>query len=141
MLPPGIAGSISHKETLAAGLVAHEPRARIGVDLELDVERSTDVSSRVLADDELSELADLEKRVRAREVLVRFSAKEAIYKALDPFVHRYVGFKEVSVSTRGDGSARVVWRLHDGEGPFAIDVHWKRFEGIVLSTARVELLP
>ncbi len=137
-LPPGISGSITHKDTLAAALVAREARAHVGVDLELDVERSTDVSARVLADDEVEHLAALDAPARAREVLVRFSAKEAIYKALDPFVRRYVGFKEVSLVLRLDGTADVRARLRTGEGPFAIDVRWRRFEGIVLATARVE---
>jgi hypothetical protein len=27
--------------------------------------------------------------------------------------------------------------LRDGEGPFVIEVRWRRFEGVVLTTARV----
>ena len=146
ILPPGVTGSITHKETLAAALVAREPLARIGVDLELDLPRTTDITARVLAQDEAEELAGLDPRAREHEVLLRFSSKEAIYKALDPFVRRYVGFHEVSVSTRSDGSADVTARLRPGEGPFAIEVRWRRFERtrfertIVLATARVTSL-
>ena len=32
--------------------------------------------------------------------------KEALYKGLDPFVRRYVGFLEVNVVVDGDGRAR-----------------------------------
>jgi 4'-phosphopantetheinyl transferase EntD len=85
----------------------------------------------------LAEIAHLDVSDRAREVLLRFSAKEAIYKALDPFVRRYVGFGEVAVSPLPDGSARVTPDLRDGEGPFVIEVRWRRFEGVVLTTARV----
>jgi 4'-phosphopantetheinyl transferase EntD len=77
---------------------------------------------------------------RAREVLLRFSAKEAIYKALDPFVRRYVGFLEVEVTPRPDGTADVRSQLpeaSDGARAFAIDVRWQRFAGLVLTTARV----
>jgi enterobactin synthetase component D len=145
ILPPGVTGSITHKETLAAALVAREPLARIGVDLELDLPRTTDISARVLAQDEAEELAGLDPRAREHEVLLRFSSKEAIYKALDPFVRRYVAFHEVSVSTRSDGSASVIARLRQGEGPFAIEVRWRRFDGpmtrgVVLATARVTSL-
>jgi 4'-phosphopantetheinyl transferase EntD len=141
-LPEGVVGSITHKEGLAAALVARDPRAavRVGLDVELDVVRPLDISSRVLAEDELDELAGLDPEARAREVLLRFSAKEAVYKALDPFVQRYVGFKEVSVSTLADGGASVTLRLARGEGPFAIDVCWRRLGGIVLTTARVVAL-
>jgi 4'-phosphopantetheinyl transferase EntD len=137
-LPPGISGSVTHKEGLAAALVAHATGARVGVDIEHDVVGKQDIASHILADDEVAELSALDAPSRAREVLLRFSAKEAIYKALDPFVRRYVGFKEVSVVTQPDGGARVISRLRDGEGPFAIDVRWRRFHGIVLTTARVE---
>jgi enterobactin synthetase component D len=137
LLPPGISGSITHKESLAAGLVAREPVARVGVDLELCAERAPAIESRILTDDEALELGRLDAAARGPDLLLRFSAKEAIYKALDPFVRRYVGFKEVSVSTQPDGSARVSSALRNGEGPFAIEVRWRRFEGIVLTTARV----
>ena len=136
--PDGVAVSVSHKDSIAVALVARERVARVGVDVELDVVHTTDLSSRVLADDELAELADYDAKRRAREVLLRFSAKESVYKALDPFVRRYVGFKEVSVSTRASGGARVSARLGPGEGPFAIDVRWRCFDGLVLTTARVE---
>lgn len=137
MLPPGVAGSISHKEALAVALVAREGPARVGVDVELDAPRRIDIASKVLTDAEARELATLDARARAREVLLRFSAKEAVYKALDPFVKRYVGFQEVAVSPRPDGGAAVEPRLRAGEGPFAIDVRWRRFDGLILTTARV----
>jgi enterobactin synthetase component D len=138
MLPSGISGSITHKERVAAALVVRGEGFRVGVDVEHDEAGPQDIASRVLADDEVTELAAHDVTSRAREVLLRFSAKEAIYKALDPFVRRYVGFKEVSVATRDDGGARVSLRLRDGEGPFASEVRWRRFDGIVLTTARVE---
>ncbi len=138
VLPGGVVGSITHKEGLAAALVAPGSRARIGVDLELEVARTLDIAPRILTPGELAEIAPLDANDRAREVLLRFSAKEAVYKALDPFVRRYVGFGEVAVSPRADGTALVVPGLRAQEGPFAIDVRWRRFDGIVLTTARVE---
>jgi 4'-phosphopantetheinyl transferase EntD len=137
VLPGGISGSITHKENLAAALVARATGARVGIDVEHDVAGKQDIASRVLAEDELVELAALDAPARAREVLLRFSSKEAIYKALDPFVRRFVGFDEVSVVTEPDGRARVTSRLRGGEGPFAVEVRWRRFDGIVLTTARV----
>jgi enterobactin synthetase component D len=138
VLPSGVAGSITHKERIAAAIVAFEARARVGVDVEMDVARSHDIAPRVLRDAERDELAALDADARAREVLLRFSAKEAIYKALDPFVRRYVGFDEVSVSPRDGGGAVVASYLREGEGPFVIGVRWRRFDGIVLTTARIE---
>ena len=137
LLPPGVSGSISHKKKWATALVARESVARVGVDIEDDVAGVFDISRRVLRDDEIAELRPLAPEVRAREVLLRFSAKEALYKALDPFVQRYVGFHEVSVSPDSGGSARVALHLTEGEGPFSVDVRWIRLESTIVTTARV----
>jgi 4'-phosphopantetheinyl transferase EntD len=137
-LPRGVGGSISHKEELAVALVAREPGgARIGVDVEGDRPRPIDISSRVLTPEELREIVSLAPADRDREVLLRFSAKEAIYKALDPFVRRYVGFHEVCVSPRADGTADVRPRWAE-KTSFAIDVRWRYVEGAIVTTARIE---
>ena len=137
-LPPGVAGSISHKEDMAVALVAREARAKLGVDVERDVPGKLDISKKVLTDEELAEVAKLGSAERAREVLLRFSAKEAIYKALDPFVQRYVAFREVALTPRADGTAVVTSRLPVAEGTFAMDVTWMRRDGTIVTTARVE---
>jgi 4'-phosphopantetheinyl transferase EntD len=137
VFPAGVAGSISHKETLAVALVASRADARIGVDVELDRPGRVDISRHVLTEEEIPEVASLAGEDRGREVLLRFSAKEAIYKALDPFVRRYVAFQEVSVTPRADGTADVRTSLQGGEGPFSVEVSWRRADGFVLTTARV----
>jgi hypothetical protein len=52
-------------------------------------------------------------------------------------VRRYVGFHEVSVSPRADGTADVCPRLAE-KASFAIDVRWRPVEGAILTTARIE---
>ena len=111
----------------------------VGVDVEVDEHRPHDIASRVLTDDEVTEVGSLEGARRQHEVLVRFSAKEAIYKALDPFVRRYVSFKEVSATPGADGTLEVRTHLANDEGPFLIESHWRLWEGFVLTTARVAL--
>jgi len=143
MLPPEVWGSISHKETLAVALVAPAtPHAatRLGVDVEVDRAPSQDIASKVLTDEEVGEVAGLESAARARAVLLRFSAKEAIYKALDPFVRRYVGFKEVSVRPLAAVAADVQMHLPAGDGTFAAEVRWRRWERYFVTTARVTKL-
>lgn len=139
VLPIGIAGSITHKQHVAAALVGREERARLGVDIEVDEPLRFDISRHVLADDEVAELAALPERERMCEVVLRFSAKEALYKALDPFVRRYVAFGEVSVTPCPDGTVAVRARLAPTEGPFAIAARWQRLDGLILTTARVQL--
>ncbi len=136
-LPTDLAASISHKATIAVALAARADGATRGIDVELDVPRRTDVAPRVLRDEELAEIDALTGDARGSAVLLRFSAKEAIYKALDPYVARYVGFKEARVSPRDDGTASVSLDLANGEGPFDVDVRWLRRDGLIVTTARI----
>jgi enterobactin synthetase component D len=138
-LPEGVSASVSHKERLAVALVARETCARVGIDVEQDRAPRVDIARKVLTVEELAELADLTDAERVKQVLVRFSAKEAIYKALDPFVRRYVGFHEVAVTPAADGTAVVGMRLP--EGPFRCEARWVLRDGIILTTARVEPCP
>jgi 4'-phosphopantetheinyl transferase EntD len=139
VLPAGVLGSISHKADLAVALLGRDadPRARLGVDVEEDRPGKLDISGKVLRDEELDALASLGEPERGREVLLRFSLKEAVYKALDPFVRRYVGFKEVAVTVSADGSAEVQPHLEAGEGPFVFTARWRREKGLVVTTVRV----
>lgn len=156
VLPIGCAGSISHKEVqrhddlpsrasyergevIAVAIAKQETVARLGVDVELDRAPAMDIASHVLTQDEDAALAELDPAARAHEVVLRFSAKEALYKAVDPFVRRYVGFKEVAVTPHPDGSADVEWRLvgKAGEPPFESRVLWRRDLGLVVTMARV----
>jgi len=138
VLPAGIAGSVSHKRDVAVALVAAEARAKLGVDVEVEEPGKVDVARRVLRDEELAELAALGGAERARAVVLRFSAKESIYKAVDPFVRRYVGFHEVALRVRADGTAEVEPHWAHGEGPFRVEARWMRRDGLVVTSARVE---
>jgi enterobactin synthetase component D len=96
ILPRELCGSIAHKDEVA---VAHAEwsleGAKLGVDVELSRRLSEGVVRRVLCDDELTELEARGAEASSRAALERFAAKEAIYKAIDPFLCRYVGFREV----------------------------------------------
>jgi 4'-phosphopantetheinyl transferase EntD len=136
-LPPHLVGSISHKETVAVGLAARARGDAVGVDVEIDRPPRGEIARMVLRDEEREEIEALSPDARQKETLLRFSAKEALYKALDRYVGRYVGFKEVRLTPLADGSARVELFLAKGEGAFDVEVRWRRFDGLVLTTARV----
>src|SRR5215510_283909 len=94
-LPAGFVGSVSHKRELAVAIVARAeptPRTTVGIDLEIPRPLRADIASRVLTPDESAALADLDPAARDGEVLFRFAAKEAVYKALDPWLQRLVSF-------------------------------------------------
>ncbi len=126
VLPPGLARlrravSITHKDSVAGALVVPAVAAdvdvvAVGCDLELDVDiigggrdrhSMESLARQVLLPAELQALVegDLDDDGYRRAVFERFSLKEALYKGLDPFVRRYVGFHEVSVIVDDDGAA------------------------------------
>lgn len=127
VLPAGWVGSISHKGALAAAIVAPAGDGRIGVDLERAAPSRVDLSRRVLTPREQAALPD-----RGRAVTLRFSIKEAIYKAIDPYLRRYVGFKEVELELAPDGGACTVTHAL----PLAIEAAWREHAGHWLATAR-----
>jgi enterobactin synthetase component D len=126
VMPAGWLGSASHKAEHAAGLVLRDDGAgaRIGVDLELARAPRMPIERRVMTPRELAALAD------RRDITRTFSIKEAIYKAIDPFARRYVGFLEVELAFAGE-LCTVATAL-----PFAIDAWWCEQDGFWLATAR-----
>jgi len=152
-LPGSVRGSISHKESLAVGLAARAeagPGAgagagagawHIGIDIERIAPAKLDISKRVLRPEELARLPPPEDPRRIEELAFAFSAKEAIYKAFDPFIARYVSFQEVAVERRADGTARAALDLRDGDGAgYDVDVRWLRRDDFIVTTARVSRL-
>lgn len=125
LLPASWRGSVSHKGSLAAALIAPAGAGHIGIDLERAISPRGDIGRRILTPREQAALPD-----RGRAVTLRFAIKEAIYKALDPHVRRYVGFTEVELDITGDTV------LVTTELPFAIEATWREHAGHWLVTAR-----
>lgn len=134
-VPDGWTASISHKRSQAAALLARYERGHVGVDLELFQTRRMDISRRVLTPGEQSAIASLDGDDRARAVLLRFSIKEAVYKAVDPLVRRYVRFDEVEVAVAQDGTAQVTGTLMATER-LTIEATWRVDGDWILTTAR-----
>ena len=135
-LPQEVAGSISHKATLAVAW-ATPPGWAVGIDLELVTPQRYDLGNRILGPAEQERLLAVPEERRAWEVLWAFSAKEAIYKAIDPFVRRRVGFHEVEVTRAADGRGDVASHLTGGEGPFDIELVWVVRDAWIITAARV----
>ena len=123
VLPDGVVASISHKDDLAVAFVSDDGRFA-GVDVESRQERATDIASHVLREEERPRLGHLAGISEREEILLRFSAKEALYKVLDPTMRRYIGFHEVSVEPSADGTAVVGLFLKEGQPPRDIVVRW-----------------
>jgi enterobactin synthetase component D len=96
-----------------------------------------DISSRVMTPEELAALAAIPEPLRRRTVVLHFSVKEAIYKAINPLVGRYVSFQEASLAAHPDGAVEVRLALKEKEGPFVAEARWMEIEGHLLTTAAV----
>ena len=133
LLPDGLTGSISHKRTRAIAVAASTTEGVIGVDLEErpraeDAHRPS-LASRILTRHEQERIETTDPLAHREATLVHFAIKEAVYKAIDPRVHRYVRFTEVELDVNADGTATVrlflpelhehdvsvhaIWRLED----------------------------
>lgn len=130
VLPAGWVGSVSHKGARAASLIAPAGAARVGIDLERAAPSRQDIARWILTAREQTVIAErgLDRGLGAT---LRFSIKEAIYKAVDPFVRRYVAFTEVELDVDDDGIAHVTSEL-----PLAIETTWREVGGFWLATAR-----
>lgn len=95
--PPGVSVSLTHKRDLALALVQRGDAGRVGLDLEGDGRPHTRIAEKVLRDEELAVISAAEPERQWLEVLVRFAVKEAVYKALQPRLGRYIAFSEASV--------------------------------------------
>ncbi|MCZ8204820.1 4'-phosphopantetheinyl transferase superfamily protein [Gemmatimonas sp.] len=138
-LPSVVTGSVSHKRTLAMAAVA--PRGgtlqHIGLDLErrpqADDLRRPSIARKILTGREFEYVQQWgdDTLVGREHVLVHFALKEAVYKAIDPFVERYVRFTEVELEMAGDGRPEVTLLLPEGsvadvrvEAGWQLDGEW-----------------
>jgi len=143
VIAAGFSGSIAHKPTLAGALAAQFSDAHVGVDVEILVAPRVNIGSRVLTDAERAEGGD-----PAIAVMARFAIKEAIYKAVDRFVGRYVGFKEAELLDLSMAPSslieapvfvetRAILTMAQGEGPFVVEASWARAGSFAIAAARV----
>lgn len=98
--PAGIVGSITHKTTVAASVVAKRGSANLlGIDYEEWVSYPTfqRIESRIINQKEhaLLEMCDY---ALEQAFTIAFSAKESLFKALYPSVGRYFGFSAAEVT-------------------------------------------
>ncbi|WP_102796136.1 4'-phosphopantetheinyl transferase family protein [Bowmanella denitrificans] len=97
--PEGIRGSITHTDQNALCICSASPSiVALGIDLEqhLSPDTADDIAAQVLTREEQALLSG-QKLDAALFVTRVFSAKEAIFKALYPYVQAYFGFEAVSL--------------------------------------------
>lgn len=137
ILPRGFVGSISHKRDLAVAMVARAAHGSLGVDLEDYLPARNGIADRILVAEEIEAIEALPEDRRWIALVLRFSVKEAIYKALDPFVRRYVDFHEAIVHPDLYGRADVRLVLAQGEGPFEVEARYEWLHGRIVTSVRI----
>jgi 4'-phosphopantetheinyl transferase EntD len=126
LLPIGVVGSISHKDDIAVGVAAIDVVGRIGVDMERTSNKSSKLlSSRLLTQKEQDSLGRIPGVSADEEVLLIFSFKESVFKAVHPYLKRSVGFREVEIEPKEDGTAVIIFLLESGE-LFEYEANWRR---------------
>ena len=135
--PADISASISHKSEIAIAMATRSNGATLGVDIEtLDTPR-THIARSILTESEYQIVSDLPPLRMWTATLLAFSIKESIYKALDPYVERYVSFKEAEVHPNPDGTVEVQLHLKHQEGPFLVQARYDWIRGYLVTSARV----
>lgn len=115
VMPSGFVGSISHKTELAVAIANPFDGFTLGIDVEVVKAPKGDIAPRILREEERAEVELLLPEERVRGLLVRFALKEAVYKAIDPFVRRYVDYRDCAVLYGAASEARITLFLRPGE--------------------------
>jgi 4'-phosphopantetheinyl transferase EntD len=140
LFPAGIAGSLSHKQSggaiVAAALVAPGDEHSIGIDVEIAVPPVRDIGPKILTPDEAAQVQTLPPDRRRLETLLRFSLKEAIYKAVDPLLRRSLRFTDIAVTPLPGGAADLDWRIPTSATVSRAEAQWDQRDGLVIATAR-----
>ena len=122
--PDGVTGSITHSASVAMAVVARRDVVQgIGIDCEriMSAEVAEEVASRVIPEADGSVQFDEVIAHFARPVFVStvFSAKESIYKCLNPLIGSFFGFEAVELEEFDASAGRLEFRVVDELGPSA----------------------
>lgn len=126
--PEGVVGSISHSRSLAVALVARRRRYQgVGVDLETRGRVTPRIAQRVLTTSERANLPDVAWRTAL------FSAKESVYKAVNPIAGEHLAFADVEIALADAAgrvfAARAVRPCRSAERVAAGRGYWLRYRG------------
>ena len=135
--PKSLTISISHKRSLALALVARKSHGIVGMDFEEIGQERQQIASKVLRPEEMAVIESLPEHRRWTAILLRFSMKEALYKAIAPRLQRYVAFEEAHVDIELDGETRIRLELEKGQPPAHIEGRYEWIPEGLVSTVRV----
>jgi 4'-phosphopantetheinyl transferase EntD len=98
MLPRGFVGSVAHTQDLAVAIAAHDTGEMLGVDVErIDATRRF-LALRVLGTEEAQSCARMPSLQRNAEVILRFSVKEAAFKAASALLGEHLEYEDLQIA-------------------------------------------
>jgi enterobactin synthetase component D len=114
--PTGVVGSITHSATLAIAVVAHRDLVHgIGIDCEsiMSADAADEVAGRIVPEENGVPAFSTAAATLARPVFVStvFSAKESIYKCLNPLTGLFFGFDAVTLEWIDLDAGRMGFRI------------------------------
>lgn len=140
-MPVNFSGSVSHKidasETVAIALVSAGNKETVGVDLEIVDEPRESITPLVLTSGEAKKVSGYPEHLRWFGTLLHFSLKEAVYKAIDPLIQRYIDYQEASIYPTSDGKAEIQWHTPAFTRGLVIDIRWVSPGKYILASACV----
>lgn len=100
--PESYIGSISHSDGFAVSIVSNrKPLRGMGIDVESNIKETSldSVRNYICLKSEQDRFANLYSKIVSESVYCTliFSAKESIYKALNPIVRKFFGFQEAEI--------------------------------------------
>jgi 4'-phosphopantetheinyl transferase EntD len=137
-VPRGLTGSVTHKGGVALAVGALMRDGRLGIDLEIVGRALRRLAPRVLAPEELSQVGARPHGERWRETLVRFSAKEALYKSLKAADQHEINYGNVMIThvpSLRSGFRRLVVRFQP-ERRASSEIWCHARDGWIVSIAR-----
>ncbi|MBI4081396.1 MAG: 4'-phosphopantetheinyl transferase superfamily protein [Candidatus Lambdaproteobacteria bacterium] len=122
--PEAVVGSLSHTREMAAAAVAWAADYHgLGLDLESERVPSARLVERILRPEERAERAALPPEAWDLRFALVFSAKESVYKALNPATGMFLGFQDARIEfpagegASSPGAGTFAWRLERACGP------------------------
>ncbi len=138
--PAGVFGAISHSGSRAVCAVGREGPLGLDIESPLSADAAEELAPLVGSDEEWALLAALPRGVA---VALLFSAKESLYKALNPRLQRYIDFSEVRLEA-ADVSGRCLFLRPRSALAVALParqrfaVHWQRCGEQLLTYTRLQ---
>jgi enterobactin synthetase component D / holo-[acyl-carrier protein] synthase len=136
--PDGVVGSMTHCDGYRAAAVARAGDvATIGIDAEPHGPLPDGVLDAIARMEELPMLDELHRRSgQVQWGRLLFSAKETVYKAWFPLTGRWLGFEDVSLTLRTDGTFTA--RLLAPDAPYpSFDGRWTIVDGLIATAITI----